>query len=312
MSRKEKMSHKKMSKRKKVLSIVLVMMTACVGVFGYLIFNNVYMTLDAIHKDINETDKRVGKVNIEKKEPFSILLLGVDHRTGDRGRSDSMIVMTVNAKNHSTKMVSIPRDTRTEIIGKGKEDKINHAYAFGGVQMSVDAVENFLNIPIDYYLEVNMEGFKDIVEAVGGVDVVNDLDFTFGGVHFKKGPLHLNGDDALKYARMRKLDPRGDFGRQMRQRQVIEAVIKKGVTVTSLTKYNSILTAIQNNVVTNLNLSEMISMQKKYRNAAKNIQETQINGKGTKIGGIYYLLVPPEEQNYLSKDLRQHLELPLK
>jgi polyisoprenyl-teichoic acid--peptidoglycan teichoic acid transferase len=314
VSRKEKMANKKMSTTKKVLLsivIVVVVIAAGVGAYAYSIWNNVNKTTTAIHKEIEKTDKREEQVSVEKKEPFSILLLGVDHRPGDRGRSDSMIVMTVNPNTNTTKMVSIPRDTRTEIVGKGKEDKINHAYAFGGIQMSVDTVENFLNIPIDYYLEVNMEGFKDIVDAVGGVDVNNDLDFTYEGVHFKKGSLHLNGVDALKYSRMRKLDPRGDFGRQMRQRQVIEAVIKKGATISSLTNYQSILKAIEKNLVTNFDFNEMMSIQKDYRNAAKNIQETQINGKGTKIDGIYYLQVPQEEQNYLSKDLRQHLGLPL-
>ncbi len=314
MSRKEKHSRKKMSKTKKGLLsvlIVLFVIAAGVGVYAYSIINNVNKTTEVIHKDIEKTDKREEQVNVEKKQPFSILLLGVDHRKGDVGRSDSMILLTVNPNTNTTKMVSIPRDTRTEIVGKGKEDKINHAYAFGGVQMSVDTVENFLNIPIDYYLEVNMEGFKDIVEAVGGVDVVNDLDFTQDGIHFKKGPIHLNGVSALSYARMRKADPRGDFGRQKRQRQVIDAVIKKGASLNSLTNYQSILKAIEKNIVTNLNFDEMMSIQKDYRNTAKNIQETQINGHGTKIDGVYYLQVPKEEQKFLSMDLRKHLELPL-
>jgi LCP family protein required for cell wall assembly len=207
-------------------------------------------------------------------------------------------------------MVSIPRDTRTEIVGKGKEDKINHAYAFGGIQMSVDTVENFLNIPIDYYLEVNMEGFKDIVEAVGGVDVNNDLDFTYDGVHFTKGPLHLNGVDALKFSRMRKLDPRGDFGRELRQREILEAVIKKGASISSLTNYQSILQAIQKNVVTNITLGDMVSIQKDYRAAAQNISKTQVKGEGKMIDKIYYFIVSKQEKDNISNDLRQHLELP--
>lgn len=124
------------------------------------------------------------------------------------------------------KIISIPRDSYTEIIGKGKKDKINHAYAFGGINMAVKTVENFLDIPIDHYIEVNMEGFKDIVDAVGGIEVNNDMEFKYGE-HFNKGEIHLNGDQALLYSRMRYNDPRGDFGRQMRQRQVIQAVIKK-------------------------------------------------------------------------------------
>ncbi len=314
MSRSEKNSTKKMSTAKKVLLIVvsvIVVIGLGIGGYAYSIYHNVNKTTDAIYKGIKKTEKRKEEVSVEKKEPFSILLLGVDHRPGDKGRSDTIIVLTVNPNTNTTKMVSIPRDTRTEIVGKGKVDKINHAYAFGGIQMSVDTVENFLNIPIDYYLEVNMEGFKDIVEAVGGVDVVNNLDFTYGGVHFEKGPLHLNGEDALKYSRMRKLDPRGDFGREDRQRQIIEAVIQKGASISSLTNYQSVLQAIQKNIVTNFKLDDMIAIQKNYRAASKSISKSQVTGEGKKIDGIYYYLVPQEEQNAISKDLRQNLELPV-
>ena len=93
--------------------------------------------------------------------------------------------------------------------------------------MSVKTVENFLDVPIDYYIEVNMEGFKDIVDAVGGIDINNDMDFTIDNVHYPKGDLHLDGEKALLFTRMRYQDTRGDFGRQMRQRQVIQAVIKR-------------------------------------------------------------------------------------
>lgn len=88
-------------------------------------------------------------------------------------------------------MVSIPRDTRTEIVGKGTTDKINHAYAFGGVDMAVNTVEKFLDVPVDYYVQVNMESFKDIVDAVGGVTVNNDLNFDYDGYSFKKESLRL-------------------------------------------------------------------------------------------------------------------------
>ncbi|PEL13662.1 LytR family transcriptional regulator [Bacillus sp. AFS017336] len=299
-----------MSTPKKVLLIVVSVIVVIVLGIGGSIYHNINKTSDAIYQGIKKTDKRKDEFNVEKKEPFSILLLGVDHRPGDKGRSDSMIVLTVNPKTNTTKMVSIPRDTRTDIVGKGKVDKINHAYAFGGIQMSVNTVENFLNIPIDYYLEVNMEGFKDIVEAVDGVDVNNDLDFTYEGVHFTKGQLHLNGTDALKFSRMRKLDKRGDFGRQLRQRQVIEAVVKKGATISSLTNYQSVLQAVQKNVMTNISLKDMVSIQKDYRTAAKNVTETQITGESKKIDGIWYVIVSKEEQDKVSTELRQHLELP--
>ena len=123
------------------------------------------------------SEKREDPVVFKDAEPFSMLVLGVDEREGDKGRSDTMIVMTVNPETKSTKMVSIPRDTYTEIVGQGFNDKINHAYAFGGIEMSMDTVENLLDIPIDYVVQVNMDSFKDIVDAVGGISINNTLDF---------------------------------------------------------------------------------------------------------------------------------------
>ncbi len=118
----------------------------------------------------------------------------VDEREGDIGRSDTLIILTVNPNKESIQMVSIPRDTRTEIIGKGFEDKINHAYAFGGPEMTMDTVEHFLDIPIDYFVQLNLESFTEIVDSVGGVTVTNSLPFSSDGYYFDKGTITLDGN----------------------------------------------------------------------------------------------------------------------
>ncbi|MFD3446614.1 LytR family transcriptional regulator [Microbacteriaceae bacterium 4G12] len=300
--------------KKKILFWILGIIGVLViggGVYAYNIYSSVSKTLNKVHQplDRDSSPLRTEDINLKKEHPISILILGADERPGDQGRSDSLMVMTLNPTSKSMKIVSIPRDTYTEIVGKGKKDKINHAYAFGGVNMSVSTVEKFLNIPIDYYIEVNMEGFKDIVDAVSGVDVNNDLEFTEGGVHFAKGNIHLDGTKALAYTRMRKQDARGDFGRQMRQRQVMQAVIKKGANFSSLTNYGSILTAIQKNVKTNLTQDDMINIQKKYADAQQSTEEIQIPGDGRMMDGIWYYFVPNQAREELSQKLRQHLEL---
>nr|WP_263324282.1 LytR family transcriptional regulator [Neobacillus sp. Marseille-Q6967] len=306
-------SQKKKKKRTwlKVTGIVLLLLLVAVGVYGFTVYKSLTNAVDTMHQPVErkQSEKRPEPVALEKKEPFSVLMLGVDERQGDRGRSDSIIVLTVNPNNNSVKMLSIPRDTRTEIIGKGIEDKINHAYAFGGVAMSMDTVENFLDIPIDYYVQINMEGFKDIVNAVGGVTVNNDLDFTYEGVHFTKGELQLNGEKALKYSRMRYEDPRGDFGRQLRQRQIIQAVIKEGASLSSLTNFSNIFTALGNNVKTNLTFDQMIDIQSNYKTAGNNIQQMEIKSQGTKINGVYYGIVSAEEKQRVQSELKAQLEL---
>ncbi|MFK4464773.1 LytR family transcriptional regulator [Bacillus sp. RC252] len=294
-----------------ILGIIGVLVIAG-GVYAYTVYSNVSNTLDAVHKplDRDKSEKRDKKVDVSDQKPISILLMGTDQRESETSRSDSLMLFTLNPKTKSMKITSIPRDTYTEIIGKGKKDKINHAYAFGGVDMSVKTVENFLNVPVDHYIEVNMAGFKDIVDAVGGVDVNNDLEFTSRESHFAKGNIHLNGETALKYTRMRYEDPRGDFGRQMRQRQVIQAVIKKGASVSSLASYGDVLKAIEKNVKTSLTQDQMFDIQKNYKDCLQNSEEIQIPGDGHKAAdGIWYYYVPDAAKQDLTNKLRAHLEL---
>ena len=295
----------------RVTGIIALLIILGGGAYVYSVWHSLNKAVDTMSTPIEreKSDKRKELVSLSNKEPFSVLMLGVDERKGDRGRSDTMIVMTVNPNEENTHMLSIPRDTRTEIVGRGTEDKINHAYAFGGVEMAMNTVENFLDIPIDYFIKVNMEGFQDIVDAVGGVTVNNNLDFSVSGKHFPKGNITLNGADALKYARMRYEDPNGDFGRQQRQRQIIQAVMKEGASVSSLTNYGDIFGALSKNVQTNLTFDQMMDIQKNYRSAASNLEQETIKETGTKIGGIYYGIVAPEEKTRLQELLKQRLEI---
>lgn len=306
--------HKNGKKRRwpKVVGIILLLFIFAGGAYAYSIYHSLNSAVETMHTPIDrdKSSKRTEEVTFDKQEPFSVLLLGVDERENDKGRSDSMIVLTVNPEVKSVKMLSIPRDTLTDIVGHGTRDKINHAYAFGGVEMSMDTVEGLLDIPIDYYVQINMEGFEDIVNSVGGVTVNNDLNFNYQGYSFEEGQLALNGKEALAFSRMRYDDPRGDFGRQLRQREVIQAVIREGASVSSLWKFDDIFDALGNNVKTNLTFEEMVDIQKHYKAASKDIEQIQIKtGSGTKIDGIYYYVIPEEELGEIQKTLQEHMEL---
>lgn len=311
LQRRRKKRKTKKKKGFKIAVAIIILLILGVGIYGYSVYSSVENTFNKTHEPLSreKSEKRSEKVSLAKHDPISILLLGVDQRGADRGRSDSLMLLTVNPDKKAVKMVSIPRDTRTEIIGKGKEDKINHAYAFGGVDMSIKTVENFLDVPIDYYIQVNMESFKDIVDIVGGVTVNNTLDFTYEGHHFKTGKLELNGENALKYSRMRYEDPRGDFGRQSRQQQIIQAVIDEGASIKSLTNYGNILDVIGNNVKTNLTFDDMKEIQTNYKEARNSIEHIQIKGTGGKMNGIYYYNVPKIESTRISNILKGNLDL---
>ncbi|KRN84412.1 membrane-bound transcriptional regulator LytR [Carnobacterium maltaromaticum] len=296
-----------------MLLCLFLLIIGAIGVYAFKVYRDVTNTTDNIYEKVDKDEVRNDPVSVDKGEdPFSVLLLGVD--TGDlgrteQGRSDSIMVVTVNPNTNESKIVSIPRDTYTEIIGQGTTDKINHAYAFGGTAMAVNTVQNLLNIPIDYYIEVNMQGVKDLVDAVGGIDVNSPLEFKQNGFEFTKGPVHLDGEKALAFSRNRYDDPTGDYGRQGRQRQVIEAVVKKAATFSTLTNYKDILNALQNNMKTNLTFDNMYNIQAKYKAAAGNIEQVQMQGTGEMINNISYQIISPDELARVSGILRNNLEL---
>ena len=230
-----------MSKGKKIFliifGIVAVLVIGVVGIGAKLYMDlsgSIQKTYESVERENQEAGKREKPLDLDKKDSFSVLLLGID--TGDlgrtdQGRSDAIMVATVNPTDGQTTIVSVPRDTYVDIVGHGTTDKINHAYAFGGAAMSMDTVQKFLDIPIDHYVAMNMAGIKELVDAVGGVDVNNDLKFENEGNTFDIGKIHLNGDQALSYTRMRYDDPNGDYGRQGRQRNVVAAVAKKALSL---------------------------------------------------------------------------------
>ena len=294
----------------KVTSILFGLLFLSAGVFAYSVWDSISNTAETMHNPIErETEKRTESLTLEKQEPFSVLLLGVDERENDRGRSDTMITVTLNPETKSVKMLSIPLDTLTEIIGYGTEDKINHAYAFGGPEMSMNTVENLLDIPIDYYVKINMDGFAGLVDAVGGVKVDNTFAFTYEGMHFPLGEIELSGEDALKYTRMRYEDPNGDFGRQQRQRQVIEGIVREGLSLTSITNFQTIFDALGKNLETNMTLSELMDIQKNYGNALNSIDQLAVESSGTMINNTFYGIIDEEEILRIQEELQEHLEV---
>ena len=288
-----------------------------IGIAGYSFYSDIVSAVDIMNKPISRevSEKRDEKVEVVEQDPFSMLIVGIDEREGDSGRTDSMIVMTINPENKSTKIISIPRDTRAELTDPNDSsnntvNKINHAYAYGGIEMTIKSIEDFLNIPIDYYAEINMQGFKDIVDALGGIEVDNKIAFELDGVTLKKGKQSLNGEEALQYARMRKQDPLGDFGRQARQQEVISKIIDKGLSLSSLTKYDDILDALQNNIKTNLTMSDILDIQAHYKPAAETIEKVEVEGEGeTFKNDVWYYIVDDETRQAISDELREHLDL---
>jgi len=305
-----------MSKGKKIFliifGIVAVVVIGIVGVGAKLYMDlsgSIQKTYESVERD-QANEARETPLNLNKQEPFTVLLLGID--TGDlgrtdQGRSDALMVATVNPSDGQTTIVSIPRDTYVEIVGRDTEDKINHAYAFGGAAMSMDTVQKYLDIPIDHYVAINMSGIKELVDAVGGVEVNNDLKFTNEGNTFDIGKIKLNGEQASSYTRMRYDDPNGDYGRQARQRNVVAAVANKVLSLDGVSKYQEILNAMEGNMKTNMDFSTMQKIALDYRSAFGKIEQVQMQGDGFMQDGISYQRVSDDELARVQKILKDQL-----
>lgn len=302
---------------KKWLLVFLVTVTVVgAGAFGYA-----YYQYDRVQQVVEEMNTNL---TFEEERPevrpitdaFNVLLLGIGDRPGDPGRADSVIYVSVNPKKESILAFNLPRDTYVPIAGTNRSDKLNHAYAYGRTEMTVNTVEDYLNMPIDYIIQVNMNGFRELVDAFGGVEVDNPFAFeqrdelSVVTHEYEEGPIHLDGERALHYARMRKLDPRGDFGRNERQRQVIQAVIEKASSMNTLWKVDELFTILGDNVETNISFDTLKNMFLNYQQTWKHfpIDVFEVDGEGERIDGVYYHVVPEEERLRVQQRIQNHLE----
>ena len=299
------------------IGVLVVLLVLVIGVtaFATKIYFDVKGSVDKTYETVERQETGVSRkeeVNLNNKDSFSILLMGVD--TGDlgrtdTGRSDAIMVATVSPEDNKTQVISIPRDTYMEIVGYGTFDKVNHAYAFGGPAMSMDSLEKYLDIPIDHYAAINLKGIQDLVDAVGGVTVNNDLAFTSDGKSFDIGQIELNGEEALAFVRMRYDDPNGDYGRQERQRLVIQGIMQKLISINSMTKYQSILDAISDNMKTDMDFATMQKIALDYRDAFSTIQMDQLQGEGFMQDGVSYQRVSDEELARVQAELKDQMNL---
>lgn len=312
----EKLSNRKKQrknrKRRKMIFATFFALFSILVAGTVFILSRISKTEDAIHKKVETVQLREKEVT--DMDSISVLLLGIDNgaygRDTEVGRADTMLLVTINPKQKKTTMVSIPRDSYTEIIGYGTFDKLNHAYAFGKEQFSINSVQNMLNVPIDYYVTVDMNGLIGLVDAVGGLQITPNLTFTYEEEYFEEGVIrHVDGEAALRYSRMRYDDPEGDIGRQKRQQYIIQKLVEKLLSLNSITKYEEILQTLENSVKTNFTVEKLFQVAQTHKEALQHFDSHTISGNGAMINGVYYFVIPEQEKLRISNVLRKSLDL---
>ncbi|WP_304115570.1 LCP family protein [Phascolarctobacterium succinatutens] len=270
---------------KSIFQTKILLLVAAVCVVAYVAFG--YFFPEKGLDNLNPADRLSLKKNI--------IVMGVDERSDDVGRSDTLFVVMFDSKTKAASLLSVPRDTRVRIEGHGW-DKINHAYAYGGQKLTQKTVEELLGIKVNNYVMVDFKGFEGLVDAIGGIDIDVEKDMyyhdTWDGftVDLKKGRQHLNGKTAIQYVRFR--DEEGDIGRIRRQQHFLMAVYDKITSADMLLHIPGLAKQLTSMVKTDMLLSDMIDIGRALHSMVKEkgLSMAMVPGEPKYIDGISYWL----------------------
>lgn len=306
----------------KVLAILTASFLISLSAYGVYIAKKAEHAANQSFEELEErknSPKRETKAEV-KNDNISILFIGVDDSSkrgqgSEHSRSDALLLATLNKRDKTVKLVSIPRDSYVYIPEIDKKDKINHAHAFGGTLASIETVEELFDIPVDYYVRMNFNAFIDVVDALGGIDVDVNIPYAFyekdendrKTIYLQPGFHHLNGREALALARTRKHDT--DVARGQRQQDIIKAIADKALSVSAITKYDEVLMAIGDNMKTNLTFDDMKSFFTYFSGGMPQIDNLTLQGDDDRINGIYYYILDEESLEETKQILKSHLEL---
>lgn len=226
-----------------------------------------------------------------------VMILGVDRRADDAGRSDTLMVASVRMEQQQAALMSIPRDTRVKIKGHAY-DKINHAYAYGGHELSRETVQELLGVPIDHYILIDTKAFERIIDTIGGVDIDVEKRMYYedpwddnGGliIDLYPGEQHLDGDRAIQYVRYR--DGEGDIGRIRRQQKFMRAVLAQVISPDILPQLPQLIEEIRGAVETDMSVSELVKLGSVLKEVKeKGLDAEMLPGKPAFLSDISYWL----------------------
>lgn len=241
-----------------------------------------------------EREDRTNAKNTELGQSFNLLISGGDSYGGLEYdlRSDVNILLTINPESHKILITQIPRDSYVMMRDLGY-DKLTHSSTYG-IKTLIGTIEDLLETDINYYVKVNFNSLEDIVDALGGINVYNDYEFTSRtkGLYFSHGQLELNGEESLEFVRERYSLPNGEFDRGKNQMKVLTAIINKAISPSILFNYTSVLDTVLDSIITNFpasKITEMINEQIRTM-ASWSIESHQIDGEP--VGGLYSYTMP--------------------
>lgn len=220
------------------------------------------------------------------KESFIVYVSGIDTygQVSSVSRTDANMLIVVNPKINQILMISIPRDYYINLYGKNSKDKLTHSGIYG-IDTTVKSVENLLDIDINYYYKINFTSLIKIVDSLDGVDVYSKYTFTSkDGYNYQKGYNHVDGKQALSFARERKAFTAGDRVRNINQQALVEALFRKCTSPSIIVNYNSLLNGLKSSFITNMPSNNLTSLIKKQldSNQKWNISSYSLDGSNSR------------------------------
>lgn len=253
-----------------------------------------------------ETDEEDLKEK-ESGEPVYVLIIGTDERDNEPARSDTLILAALFPGEKQVKLLSIPRDTRVNIPGRKGLDKITHAHAYGGPDLTVKTTEELLGLEIDYYVKTNFQGFRNIIDILGGVtlNVEKRMYYPAEDIDLQPGLQTLNGADALAYVRFRS-DGMGDIGRVERQQKFLSALTDHVKSFATITKIPDLIKEVSTHVKTNMGTKDILYFATKFISIdSDSIEHTMLPGYPDTIDGISYWVPSKGEMEKVLENLRK-------
>ncbi|MGI6605502.1 MAG: LCP family protein [Peptococcia bacterium] len=298
-------------KRKKTRQLSSAGIVALIAFF-LLCFSFGFWLAGMFTNPIFPEDKEENPDTVYKsRDILNVLVMGVDQRENEPARSDTLVLACLDLDKKKVNLLSLPRDTRVDIPGKGVKRKINYAHAVGGAELAIKTVENFLKLPVHYYVETNFDGFSNAIDILGGItlNVEEEMYFPEEGIDLDPGLQKLDGHDALSYVRWRG-DGRGDIGRIERQQKFIQALSDQAMRLSTVWKLPQLIGELNKQVKTDMDLQKMIMLANKFRD----FQELEVNTymvpgvpDDVNYGGSYWIADEKELHKILEKiyDLNQ-------
>ena len=297
-----------------ILTITLMLLLGVVGgVYWY--GNHLFNKIEKVEIDTGDVGIKAEvqeKLSEYKSDIKNIALFGIDATEGNDGRSDSIIIATIDATHNKLKLTSIMRDSFVTISSRG-QDKINHAYAFGGPQLAIKTLNENFDLNIEDFVAVNFTTMPKIIDKLGGVtiNITGEEVSHIPGI-YSAGTYNLTGQQALAYSRIRYASG-GDYVRTDRQRTVLNKVFEK-LLATNVTQYPSILSEILPMVKTSLEYSEILDLGNKVlKMGVTNLEQERFPkdgySQGQTMDGVYYLTFDKEQtvkqlHDYIFEDVK--------